>query len=162
MITQKRLKEVLNYEPSTGIFIWKVQLSSRGIIGSEVTTKHLEGYTTIQIDGKQYLAHRLAWFYVHGYFPDFIDHINHVRDDNRLVNLREVTRTENQQNLSIRCDNVSGVCGVSWDKARNRWTARIKVDDKYMYLGRFAEFSDAVNARKNAEVLYGFHDNHGK
>ncbi len=152
-MTQKKLKSKVVYNHLTGIFTKKDIF-----FGSN----HNEGYLTGWIGDKQYLLHRLAWLYVYGYLPENIDHINHDRSDNRISNLREVTRKENQQNMSMRSDNVSGVTGVSWDKSRNRWAARIKVDAGYIYLGRFAEFSDAVNARKNAEVLYGFHANHGK
>jgi len=153
MLKQKKLKKHITYNKETGVFLRK---------GKPFGCHHNQGYLTGWVNNKQYLLHRLAWLYVYGYFPDYIDHINHDRKDNRLCNLREVTRKENQQNLSKRSDNVSGVSGVSWDNSRNRWTARITVDNKYKYLGRFVDFSDAVNARKNAEVLYGYHENHGE
>ena len=162
MITQRQLKELFHYDKDTGVFTRKIALSRKSYVGEVITTKHIEGYIHTQIRGKQYLAHRLVWLYVHGYLPEYIDHINHIKDDNRLINLREVTRLENQQNLSIRCDNISGVCGVSWDKFRNRWAARIKHKGKYMYLGRFKDKDEAILVRKEAERQYGYHTNHGK
>ena len=101
-----------------------------------------------------------------GPIPDgmYIDHINHKRDDNRLVNLRLVTRIENQRNMSISKRNSSGFVGVSWSKVHNKWEVRIGVGNgtKDMYCGRYDSIDDAVAARKKAELDVGYHKNHGK
>jgi hypothetical protein len=97
-----------------------------------------------------------------GSIPDEVDHINHNRTDNRWNNLRAVTSKSNSRNQSKSIKNKSGVTGVHWDNLRNRWIAQIHIDYKTVHLGTFVEFHEAVNARKNAEVLYGFHENHGK
>lgn len=157
-----RLKKDWKYDEHTGIFNrvieWKIKK-----YGYSISSSHKSGYVYIQIDGKKYGAHRLAWLYTNGYFPDCqIDHINGIRDDNRICNLREVTNKENQQNSSIRVDNKSGQVGVSWFKTRNTWRAVINVDGKQISLGYFKDIDDAISARKNGEKLYGFHENHGK
>ncbi|EDD9119389.1 HNH endonuclease [Salmonella enterica subsp. enterica serovar Infantis] len=91
-----------------------------------------------------------------------IDHINHIRTDNRIVNLRKASNTENSRNASIGVNNTSGALGVWFEKRRKAWVAEIKVDRKKIHIGRFEKFSDAVAARKAAEVKHGFHENHGK
>ena len=99
MITARELREILSYNPHNGVFRWKVRLSPRSNPGEQAGHINGRGYRTIKIRGKHYYAHRLAWLYHTGYFPnDEIDHINNDKLDNRLVNLREVTRWENQQN----------------------------------------------------------------
>jgi len=165
MITQEKLKKYLHYNPDSGVFTWvnKTSSKSRVKIGSIAGTLHHDGYIMIALNKKQYGAHRLAWLYTYGTYPNQqIDHINQVRDDNRLENLREVSAKTNTHNRGTSGRNTSGCMGVVWDKRASRWQARINVDGKRIFLGMFTEFSDAVNARKNAEVLYGFHENHGK
>lgn len=165
MITQIELKKILSYDKETGLFAWKSNPSpfSRVKIGGIAGCYHKEGYIVIGINNKSYNAHRLAWLYTYGSFPpEQIDHINHNRSDNRLENLRSVTNQENAMNRSKHKLNKSGVTGVSWSKSYKRWIGNITIDGKRIYLGNFVSFSDAVDARKNAEVLYGFHENHGK
>ena len=162
-LTQSRLKELFKYNPETGLFTWVKETKLRAKRGNIAGYVETTGYIRIWIDEKIHHAHRLAWLYMYGKFPkEQIDHINHERSDNRIINIREVTIRENGKNQSMSPRNTSGVVGVHWHKARKRWLARIKVDGKSYELGAFTEFSDAVNARKNAEVLYGFHENHGK
>ena len=122
------------------------------------------GYRIFYKKKKPYLEHRVIWEKHNGKIPKGleIDHINHDRLDNRIENLRLVTKQENQRNAKRRIDNTSGVTGVVWRNENKRWYAQIGIDGKNIHLGCFSEFSDAVNARKNAEVLYGFHKNHGK
>lgn len=132
------------------------------MVGDIAGSLNTHGYVGIKVFGKLYLAHRLAYLYMLGETPDEVDHINHIRADNRWVNLRDVTRSENCKNNSKRKDNASGVTGVHWKKRDSRWVAQIRVDKETLWLGQFVKFSDAVDARKNAEVLYGFHENHGK
>jgi hypothetical protein len=164
MITQDELKEILMYDKKSGIFVWvKVSKSKNYLLGKEAGIVEKDGYVRISINKKRYPAHRLAWLYENGKMPrKDIDHINHNRADNRIKNLRLVTKRENAQNASKGTRNKSGVTGVSWSKDSNRWKAQISIDGKSIMLGRYSNFSDAVNARKNAEILYGYHANHGK
>jgi len=146
-LTQEQLQQLLSYDPDTGIF---TNLKSRGRvkIGSVAGSKYSNGYICIAIDSKRYLAHRLIWLYVYGEFPaNQIDHINEVKDDNRLVNLRLATSQENQHNKSSpQTNNTSGYLGVYWNKPRGKWIARIQVNGKNKHLGLFntAEEASAV------------------
>ena len=165
MLDHGELTDALNYNEGTGEFTWKKKISKKTVVGKRAGhDKPLpNGYLTIRIFKKNYYQHRLAWFYVHGRWPkDEIDHINHDKTDNRLLNLREVTRAENCMNAPLRPNNTSGYCGVIWDKQKGMWAARIKMDGKEKHLGYFQNKEDAAAARKEAEVVVGFHENHGK
>jgi hypothetical protein len=164
MITYEYLIKHYDYDKELGILIHKTKKKGRyGAVGSKVGSLHHTGYVTVRIKGKQYQAHRLIWMFCNGAMPKGeIDHINHIKSDNRIENLRDVSLRENSLNQSVRSDNTSGTVGVFWYKANKRWLAKIQIDGDYKYLGSFVNYSDAVNARKNAEVLYGFHENHGK
>jgi len=158
-----RLKELYSYDKDSGVFTRNITVHYNAKAGDIAGTKTKAGYLLISVDGKQYLAHRLAWLYEYGEFPDdSIDHINHDKADNRIENLREADKTENARNVLLTSANTSGCTGVCWLKDRCRWFAQIKIDGKNKFLGSFVNFSDAVDARKNAEVLYGFDENHGK
>lgn len=154
-----RLREILNYDSESGIFTWKVKPNRRIKIGQVAGRQSRDGYIRIRVDRTLYLAHRLAWLYHYGTFPEQeIDHINRNKLDNSIGNLRDVCRSTNNRNKDTQSNNSSGVAGVSFDKKRNRWRANIGVDGKVVSLGYFVEFHEAVNARKNAEVLYGFQE----
>lgn len=166
-LTQSRLKEVLHYNPNTGVFTWIARI--KGIcIGSRagcIHTNKRTGYRHIfiRVDRSLYKAHRLAFLYMTGMWPtNEVDHEDHDGINNKWKNLRDVTHVENHQNLSKPSDNTSGVVGVCWHKTYSKWTARIRANKKNIFLGCFAEFSDAVSARMAAEKRYGFHQNHGK
>ena len=158
-MNQKRLKQLLDYDPDTGVFSWKVR-RRRIKIGDIVRATNRDGYICMGIDYKTYLVHRLAWLYVHGEFPEEIDHINHDRADNRICNLRGVTRVENRKNQLIHRNNTSGVAGVYWNKRDKKWVARIKVNGKFKGLGIFDDINLAKQAREQAKIKYGFHPNH--
>ena len=154
-LTQARLKELLSYDPNTGVFIWLVKRPPKIFIGSIAGSLNDRGYRRIDIDRKQHKAHRLVWLYIHGEFPNGeIDHINREKADNRLVNLRVVTRAVNQQNCALRKRNTSGVTGVCWDKRRQKWQAYVKVNKKQNSLGYFAKIEEAIAARKAAEKKF--------
>lgn len=161
-ITQSRLKSILNYNEYTGHFTWiasKGNNAKKGAIAGGIN----KGYRRIIVDGVSYQAHRLIWLYMYGAFPKHhIDHINHNRSDNRLVNIREVTSAGNNKNLGLRKDNSSGVTGVRWRKQRNKWVAHIVVSKKQISLGHFDNKNEAICARLHANRLYKFHANHGK
>jgi len=156
------LNDLFIYNPINGKLYNKTS-RPRGRKGAETGTDHSGGYRRLKLDYKYYLVHRVIWKMVTGKEPaPEIDHINHQRGDNRMENLREVTRSENQQNASKRKDNVSGVTGVYWDKATSRWKAEVQVEGNRIYLGYFIQRWHAIRARKLAEVGYGFHPNHGQ
>ena len=160
-LTRKKLKEKLHYDPLTGDFTRR--FSVRGFkIGSIAGSIDYQGYRTIGINGQEYKAHRLAWFYITGRWPrNEIDHLDHIRDNNRWLNLRSATRLENIRNRSISIKNKSGVLGVHWSLKHNKWIARISVSNKRIYLGVFDDIDMAAKARKKADKKYGFHINHG-
>jgi len=120
------------------------------------------GYLRVGVFDVKYWAHRIIWLLVHGEIPKNIDHINGVRSDNRLDNLRSVTHKENHKNQVIPRSNTSGAMGVSWHKRDKKWYARIKVNGKEKYLGLFSDKNEAIKARKQADIDYGFHENHGR
>ncbi len=155
-LTQERLKDLLNYDPDTGIFAWKV--GRRGVKrGSIAGTPNAYGYIRICIDGKNFYASRLAFLWVEGYFPENdVDHIDRDRSNNRWLNLREASRSCNMRNCGIICNNKSGVTGVSWDKLSSKWRSDITIYGKSVPLGRFKFFVEAVKARWEAEVKYNF------
>lgn len=124
--------------------------------------KTSEGYLLSKISGKTWFVHRIIWKMMTGEDPKIIDHINGVTDDNRWINLRSVSDMENSRNRAISVLNTSGVTGVYWHKGQKQWRARIKVKQRYIHVGSFKDFDEAVNARKSAERKYGFHPNHGK
>ena len=160
MLTQSALKEILHYDPETGIFKW---LKSRGGVkaGSVAGSVDVQGYKLIMVKCKSYRAHRLAWFYIHGEFPPAgLDHKNRDRADNRISNLRPATQAENLQNLSISKNNTSGHAGVFWNSPRQKWGARMSLKNKTRFLGHFNNIEDAIAARKAAELKY--HQFHNK
>ena len=161
MISQEQLKNLFGYCPDTGVFIRKVQTCNRVRKGDVAGSLHPLGYLTIRIGRKNYYAHRLAWFYVYGKWPQQVDHINHDKADNRLCNLRNVTDVENRKNQTLRTDNSSGVCGVAWDKHYSKWKAHIGTNRKPKTLGYFDDVFDAICVRKSAEARFGFHQNPG-
>jgi len=156
MITYQEIRENFDYCPETGMFRRKFKSGKVGIAGCLNDL----GYIVIGFNHKVYKAHRLAWLFTHGSFPNNeIDHINGNKNDNRLSNLRAVTKQENSKNKLIPKSNTSGVMGVFRD--RDKWVARIVVDKKPVNLGRFTDKKMAAEARKDAEVRYDFHPNHG-
>jgi hypothetical protein len=160
-MTQDELKQLLSYNPNTGVFVWVRSLNNRAPVGAVAGCVNPLGYRQIRINGVIYLTHRLAWFYTHGEWPDSIDHINHKPGDNRLVNLRSVTHQENHRNQSRHKSNTSGYTGVYWSKQKGKWQARIKVDYKYIHIGFYDDINDAAAARREAEIKHNFHTNHG-
>jgi len=162
-LTQKRLKYLVDYNPFTGVFIWKKSIGSRSIVGEPAGNimKPL-GYRQIRIDKKLYYSHRLAWLYMYGEFPKHqIDHINHDRADNRINNLRDCTQADNKKNIRKYKNNTSGVTGVHWCKKRNEWTCAISGDGKVINGGRFKNKEDAILKREALLVEYKYHENHG-
>jgi hypothetical protein len=159
-LTQQRLKEVLNYDAESGIFTWAKNRTkaSKGRIAGGINGY---GYLVICIDGVRHHAHRLAWMYIYGFCPNEVDHQNHVRTDNRLINLRATDRSGNARNISMPMNNKSGVIGVSWTKRLGKRNDKWEVRACGKFLGYFDDFFEAVCKRKSAELQFGFHPNHG-
>ena len=161
MLTQERLKKLLNYDPETGVFKWNAS-RGRALKSSVAGNQENTGYLSIRIDEVRYRAHRLAWFYIHAKFPKReIDHIDGVKNNNRLSNLREATKSENQRNKKLPCHNTSGLKGVCWSKMANKWRAFIKVEGKGKHLGYFVTKEEAEmvshDARKNFHKDFANH-----
>ena len=138
----KDLRERLHYDPDTGIFTWLVRKTTKVQIGDRAGSLSAQGYRQIMIDGVNYLEHRLAWFMSKGYWPVEVDHINRDKTDNRLINLRECTRTENALNRPS--------TGVYQDKRTGRWIAQITISGKGKHLGSFSTKEKAAEARAQA------------
>ena len=154
-LTAEQLRSILDYNPDTGIFTRKVSTSNRVKVGAAAGSVNGQGYLNIKVQSRLYKAHRLAWLYVNGAWPkDQIDHINRNRSDNRISNLRDVSRKQNGQNAGKRSDNKSGHPGVCWNKQRSKWEARIKHNNKQIHLGYYSTIEEALSARKAAEKLY--------
>lgn len=165
-LTQDRVRSILNYNPNTGLFTWKhrddvQQKWNTRYAGKIAGLTNDAGYILIAISKKLYRAHRLAWLYVYGYLPEEVDHIDHDHANNRISNLRDVTRKANSRNLPLAANNTSGRTGVWWHKGARRWAAEIMVNKKKISLGLFDSIDDASIARSAAEYKYGFHENHG-
>lgn len=157
MLTQKRLKNVLKYTHKTGIWVWKNPTSTKIKAGAIAGTITKRGYRKIRIDGTKYRSGRLVWLYVYGVWPVYeIDHKNRIRDDDRFINLREATRFGNIVNKGLLKNNKSGFTGVYFDKRIKRWCAQIEKKRKTYYLGSFTFITDAISARREAEIKFGF------
>jgi hypothetical protein len=149
MLTQERLKQLIEYDPDTGVI-------TRISTGMAVTTNS-RGYVVVYVDGKLYFAHRLAWLYMTGNFPEFmIDHKDGIKNNNRFSNLRDVTNATNTQNThhARPCNNSTGILGVSIDKRRGTYRAQIKVDGRNIYLGDFDDPNLAGEAYNNAKKIH--------
>jgi len=161
VIDQQTLKKYLRYEPDSGLFIRRTK-AGRCDIGDIAGSKSGSGYIYIRVEDTRHSAHRLAFLYVNGEFPpEQVDHVNHVTDDNRWCNLRLVSNLENARNQSMHSHNTSGTTGVSWYASGEKWSAEIMVNGKAIFLGRRTDKQEAIKLRKDAEVKYGFHENHG-
>lgn len=127
--------------------------------GKEAMT-YLEanGYLCGRLFDKPVKAHRAIWAIANQSWPRFIDHINGVRSDNRLCNLREVSVAQNNQNMGVRSDSRTGIPGVCWDTKRAKWMATIAG----RHIGRFDDLDAAIAARLTAQAEAGFHENHGR
>lgn len=150
LITAQRLRELLHYDPETGIFTWRVRISQRIRAGTKAGSFSPRGYRLIRVERRLYFAHRLAWLYMTDAWPSAdIDHINLVKDDNRFANLREASRSQNCANVSLPVNNTSGFKGVTWMKDRKKWQASIHISPRRIYLGLFdtAEEAGAAYAR---------------
>lgn len=174
-LTQTIVCELLDYNPETGGLIWKLRDRKwfttdfqykmwNAQFAGEAALTHVDktGYLVGTVLNKRYLTHRVIWFWVTGKWPVEIDHINHIKIDNRWANLRETMRQGNARNMSLSRGNNSGHTGVDWRDDRHCWRARMVIDGRDVSLGHYDSLEEAIAARKAAEQKYGFHSNHGK
>lgn len=156
MLTQERLKEVLLYDPLTGIFKWRIKIGNR-LPGNIAGCKHNRGYLTIKIDGRANLAHRLAWLYMTGAWPkNDIDHRDTNRSNNVFDNLREATGAQNCFNRSRRSDNSSGIKGVTFHRRLKKYQTYICKNGHQFHLGYHDTLSKAASAyAEAANRLFG-------
>ena len=153
----ERLRNLLRYEPDTGRIFWRDRLR-----GKETFRSDCLGYRIATIDKMNLRAHRVAWALHYGVWPaSQIDHLNGVRSDNRIVNLREADFFTNAQNHGLKRSNRSGVVGVSWSQKKRRWISRIKCRGVWYGLGYYRDLSDAAAVRRLAEEAFGFGPRHG-
>jgi hypothetical protein len=150
VITLERVRELVSYDPETGDFLRLVRVANQKA-GVKAGAVNKLGYVSIRLDNGTYLGHRLAWFISYGNWPaQQIDHINRNRADNRLVNLREVSSSENKQNCGARSNNKIGIKGVHQCRTTGRWIAQIASECRYYYLGRFDTPELASEAYRSA------------
>jgi len=179
LIPASILPELLDYDPSTGLFVWRERPVERfaHMVDPEIRCRlwngqfarkpalfaqHNGGYFSGAIFNMQVLAHRVAWAISHGAWPaGTIDHVNGDKRDNRLSNLRDVPHAQNMKNLRLRRNNRSGVNGVYWAEHAGKWRAEIKADGKRVHCGYFDSIEEAERARRQANERFGFAPLHG-
>lgn len=150
-LTHKRLIELLSYDPLTGFFTWKIKRQSNSKIGDIAGHVLKNGYRSMRIDNQRFYAHRLTWFYMFKEWPNNqIDHINMLKDDNRISNLREANNSQNRMNRGPQKNNKSGLKGVFY--YFGKWRASINLEKKKIHLGTFNSKMEAYNAYCKAAV----------
>jgi len=160
-VTRPVLLERFMYHPKSGELRRKKN-SGTAKTGDLAGTLHSSGYIDVRVFGRLLKAHRIIWMMVYGSWPDTeIDHVNRIRNDNRIDNLREVKPFENMRNKPIYTNNKSGIPGVAFCKGK--WHAVIKeAPNIQKHIGRYSNIFDAACARKSAELIIGYHENHGR
>jgi hypothetical protein len=146
-LTVERLREVLHYDPLSGVFTWLTNRGSRGRVGKVAGCVKVGRHTLIMIDKVLYKAHRVAFLYMTGRWPDpDCDHRDLEKSNNIWGNIREATRSQNMANTPLRLTNKSGLKGVSWSASHNGWKAQITINYKNNYLGTFKTKEEAPSA----------------
>jgi hypothetical protein len=154
-ITRELLHDRFTYKD--GKLLWKTPISNKGVIGEEAGCVATIGYRLIGINGKRIWAHRLVWLYHYGFMPENgIDHIDQNPLNNRIENLREVSKQCNMVNSPTSRANKSGVKGVSWYKRDGSWAVQMSVNGKADYIGRYKDFTEAVAVRLACEQCVGW------
>lgn len=151
-LTSERLKAILAYDRGTGLFTWRVPRSGGVKAGAAAGCSDKDGYVLLTIYNRKYRAHRVAWLYEYGCWPLLeIDHIDGDRKNNRISNLREASRSENQQNMRAPKGSTSPLIGACWDASRGKWIAQIGINGKRHNLGRFDSMQEAHEAYLSAK-----------
>lgn len=148
------ITKLLQYDPATGNLIWLVTKSVTAIAGQVAGSVNARGHINIQVNKKMYAAHQLVFLIHHGFIPKEIDHINQIKTDNRIENLRACTSSQNKGNITRLKNNLSGFRGVSFNNKRQKFVAQIKVFGKQTYLGSFDTAEEASAMYEGAARLY--------
>lgn len=153
---------ILDYDPDTGEFTWKNRVgNTRRWNGRKAGYVEAQGYICIKLFSRIYKIHRVAWLLTYGEWPEHeIDHINGLRSDNRIANLRDVTVQTNLRNATMSRKNTTGATGVY--RYGNTWRASIFINGRLKHLGSFTSLEEARRHRKAADAQFGYHPNHGK
>lgn len=171
MPSQEQLRELLDYEPATGLLIWRQRPESSATLKEwnrrwagkpALNARHSAGYRHGCIQARYLFSHRVIWKWLYGDEPSEIDHINGVRTDNRACNLVASDCTENKHNMARTRRNTSGVSGVTWSQSNQKWNASIVYHNRTRWIGGYELFEDAVAARKAKEKELGFSERHGE
>lgn len=161
ILDESAIRNALRYEDGKLFWLWRDDIPlavNKRFAGKEAGSRDNKGYVVVRLNLAIYKAHRIVWCIHNGPIPDGmeVDHINGLKDDNRIENLRLCSGSENLANRPAPSHNTSGQKGVTWDKRRQKWAAEIKFNGRKRYLGRYAEKSDAIAAyRKAAHELHG-------
>lgn len=163
MPSKKVLRGLFRYDPQLGCLI-NIVRRGRAAPGARSAHRTTMGYRACKIRQRRFFEHRLIWIFHYGPMPTdkCIDHINHDKEDNRIENLRLVTPYINMHNLSLYCTNNTGIAGVSYNRRRGYWHARIRVGTRELTLGSFKNRRHAIIARKTGERILDYHKNHGR
>lgn len=159
-ITQEELRDLLDYDPSTGLLHWKKKIARKIVVGQQAGCLGSDGYIRIRINGVLHLGHRVAWLHHYGNLPAIVDHRNLCRSDNRIINLRSANKSLNAMNSRSHRDAISTFKGVSWAKDKNKWHASICKGRKHFFLGYFDSEDEASQAYARASVLH--HGEYGR
>ena len=165
MLEYREALELFRYDYETGVLYWRRRVNSRVPKTLEAGAQNKSsGYLSVRVHGRLYQVHRVVMLMCYGFYGEGleVDHINHVRNDNRLVNLRFVTHRGNMRNQSVSGKNTSGVTGVYFSKAKKKYITQIEVNREAIYLGIFDTSESAAEARRQADRKYKFNSNHGK
>lgn len=155
-LTAERLRELLHYDPETGVFT-RIKKCATGAnrkpLGEVNSIPSSNGYLRVGVDGVRHYAHRLAFLFMKGEWPRHqVDHKNRIRTDNRWRNLRQATAYQNMQNLVVSKKSISGTKGVTWHKSREKWRVRFRFNGAMIHVGYFSDLSDAC-ARYREEII---------
>lgn len=162
----EEVARLFTYDRESGVLYWRIRdrntIRHKYVAGS--IKGNNDGYRRVRVNGQSYKEHRIIMMLCFGHIPENaeIDHINHVRNDNRMVNLRFVTRRENQRNQSLSSKSTTGATGVYFSKARKKYVAKIGVNRKLIFLGNYDTLEEAAAARAEANLKFKFNNNHGK
>ena len=161
----EEVARLFTYDRDSGVLYWRWRVNNRVPKTLEAGAQNKSnGYLYVKVHGRRYLVHRVVMLMRYGFYGEGleVDHINHVRNDNRLVNLRFVTHGENMRNKSVSSKSTTGVTGVDFSKAHKKYRARIRVNREFIHLGIFETLEEAAAARAEANLKFNFNNNHGK